>query len=295
MSKRSLTRIRPDGSHRTVATKTSMLFHDKRNLHKLRGLWEDVKITHEIVSAEFDGLDSATCGCPGFDIDPVPYGAILKNQNIPMIDRRNTGIAQGDYFMGTALGVVHGYESFVRYTTGDVFGNGGNTAKAWTPRSAGSQSTYLYPDDPQHKMLYRPWRSIVDAAVAKELRYTFLNTGDDVAFAAGPLGIRTIGEPKPFRFEELVNAGEADQFILEKASSKTRMVDPSNRSILTFAKVSLLDPTSLRHVIVDVATLINADSMPRAMSHAASAGGTAVYTRSTIRDIQAGRQLQRLS
>ena len=156
------------------------------------------------------------------------------------------------------------------------------------------QATFVYPDDPQHKMLYRPWRTYVDAAVAKELRLTFLNLGEDESGESGPLGVEVIGQPKDFRFAELVKAGKtvANTFILEKATSKTRMIDPSNRGILTFSRISLLDPTTQRHVIPDVLREYNASLDKMAALHS-NVGSTKVYNRQLIRELQLGRQMQR--
>lgn len=167
-----------------------------------------------------------------------------------------------------------------------------NVPRSLIPARRALQALPIYPDDPEHKMLYRPWRVIVDAAVAKELRYTFLNLGDDPDFMAGDLGISIIGNPKDFRFEELVEAGQQNVFILEKASSKTRMVNPDHRSILTFSRVSLLDPSSLRHTIADAARIFNAQSELRGLAYASSPKGL-VYNRDLIRQVQAGRQRNR--
>lgn len=157
----------------------------------------------------------------------------------------------------------------------------------------------LMPDDPEHKMLFRPWRTVVDASVAKEQRLTFLNTKEEVQFTNGPLAIATIGEIKAFRLEDLINAGEQDQFLLEPASSKTRMTDPSYRSILTFGRIALTDPTTGRHVLPDIAQSLNQMSFVKANSYASStggsAGGTLVYDRAYLRDLQSGRQAQRTS
>jgi len=156
------------------------------------------------------------------------------------------------------------------------------------------QTSFIYPDDPAHKMLYRPWRTYVDSAVAKELRMTFLNLGEDASQANGPLGIEMIGVPKEFRFAELVRAGPevARTFILEKATSKTRMVNPDNRGILTFSRVSLLDPTSQRHIIPDILREYNTALDMMTAQHSNGMKGK-VYTRDFIRELQAGRQIMR--
>jgi hypothetical protein len=159
-----------------------------------------------------------------------------------------------------------------------------------------SQVSLLYPDDPKHKMLYRPWRNIVDAAVAKELRMTFTNLGDHPSHVYGPLGIETIGTPTGFRFEQLVKGGErtARQFIMEKDLSMTRMTNPANRGLLTFTRVVMKDPTDQRHVIPDLLREYNTALDGLGATHAQSKSGTTVYERNFLRDVQAGRQFQRL-
>lgn len=103
-----------------------------------------------------------------------------------------------------------------------------------------------------------------------------------------------IGVPKEFRFAELVRAGPdvAKTFILEKATTKTRMVNPDNRGILVFNRISLLDPTSQRHVIPDILREYNAALDALALAYASSGKGK-VYNRALIRDLQSGRQIQR--
>jgi hypothetical protein len=155
-----------------------------------------------------------------------------------------------------------------------------------------AQASFMYPDDPAHKMLYRPWREYVDAAVAKELRYTFPNRGDASNARFGELGIELIGTRKEFRFDELVRAGMEDTFLLEKASSKTRMINKDNRGILVFTKNTLLDPDSLRHMIPDATRALNA-MIELDMSHKATIGGTPVLTRDFIRNVQMGKTVMR--
>jgi hypothetical protein len=157
-----------------------------------------------------------------------------------------------------------------------------------------AQTTFKYPDDPQHKMLYRPWRTYVDAAIAKELRYTFPNRGDFTGNNFGELGIEVIGTHKEFRFDELIRADMADTFILEKASSKTRMINRDNRGILVFTKTTLLDPTTLRHIVPDELRTYNAALDLLGSAHKSAFGGsTIVYTTENIRAIQMGRQINR--
>ena len=158
----------------------------------------------------------------------------------------------------------------------------------------GAQLTYIYPDLPDHKMVYRPWRRIADASILKELRLIFDNDGEDPSFAAGPLGIKTFGTRGQFRLAELVDAGKADTFVLEQASSKTRLISPSHRSVLTFSKLQLLDPNSQRHTIPDVVHEANQVVPALGGSHFADTSGNAVITRQSIRELQLGRQYQNL-
>lgn len=156
-------------------------------------------------------------------------------------------------------------------------------------------ATYVYPDDPEHKMMYRPWRNIVDASIMKELRLTFANDGEDPSPLAGLLGIKTIGSARQFRFADLLDAGQPETFVLEKAMSKTRLIDPSYRSVLTFSKLALLDPSSQRHTIPDVITDSNASLFLMPGRYASAYGSDkSVYNRASIRELQLGRQYQRL-
>jgi len=158
----------------------------------------------------------------------------------------------------------------------------------------GTQLTYVYPDEPKHKMLYRPWRRIADASIAKELRMIFANDGEDTTMRNGPLGIKCFGTPGQFRFAELLDAGMADTFILEQASSKTRLTSASHRSVLTFTKNSLQDIDEQRHTVPDVMDEINQTVIGMGAAHRASVTGTQVLTRALIRDLQLGRQYQKL-
>lgn len=155
----------------------------------------------------------------------------------------------------------------------------------------GAQLTFVYPDDPKYKMMYRPWRRIADASIMKELRRIFANDGEDVSFSAGALGIKTIGTTGQFRFAELLDAGQPETFILEQATSKTRLTSPSYRSVLTFTKQSLLDPAEQRHTIPDAVDELNQGVLALGVGHKSGVGGE-VLTRQTIRDLQLGRQYQ---
>jgi len=158
--------------------------------------------------------------------------------------------------------------------------------------SVGAQLTYVFPDDPKHKMLYRPWRRIADASILKELRLIFADNGEDVTMRNGLLGIQTIGTRGQFRFAELVDAGMADTFILEQATSKTRLISPSFRSVLTFTKASLLDPAEQRHTIPDALDEVNTGVVTMGAAHKSDVGGSPVLSRGMIRELQLGRQFQ---
>lgn len=158
-----------------------------------------------------------------------------------------------------------------------------------------SCATYVYPDLPNYKMRFRPYRRVADATLMMEQKLTFMNDGEDVSPLAGPLGIKVIGTPKQFRFADLVDAGQPETFLLEPVRSRTRLIDPSHRSVLTFTKLALLDQDSQTHTIPDVIMAENQKAIAKGNSHSSGFGGKAkVYSRATIRDIQLGRQFQRM-
>jgi hypothetical protein len=145
-------------------------------------------------------------------------------------------------------------------------------------------------------MRFRPFRRIADATILMEQKVTFMNDGEDLSPLAGPLGIRTIGSPKQFRFADLVDAGQPETFLLEPVRSRTRLIDSSHRSVLTFTKLMLLDEDSQTHTIPDVIMKENQKVISLGMKHASKfGGGSKVYNRATIRDIQLGRQFQRMN
>jgi hypothetical protein len=129
-----------------------------------------------------------------------------------------------------------------------------------------------------------------------EQRLTFMNDREDTSHLAGPLGISVIGTPKPFRFADLVDAGTPETFLLEPLKSRTRLIDPSHRSVLTFTKLALLDPDSQAHTIPGVIQEENQKQIGRGLVYASAIGGLSkVYICALIRDIQLGRQFQRLN
>jgi hypothetical protein len=142
-------------------------------------------------------------------------------------------------------------------------------------------------------MTYRPFRVIADASILKELRMIFANDGEDVSFMGGPLGIKVIGTPGQFRFADLLDAGQPETFLLEMATSKTRLISPSFRSVLTFTKVACIDPQKQRHSIPDAVDELNQGLMSKGVMHKGDYRGSPVLTREVIRDVQLGRQFQR--
>ena len=158
-----------------------------------------------------------------------------------------------------------------------------------------SCATYVFPDLPTYKMRFRPYRRIADATLMMEQKLTFMNDGEDPSPLAGPLGIKVIGTPSQFRFADLVDAGQPETYLLEPVRSKTRLIDPSHRSVLTFTKLALLDEDSQTHTIPDVIMEENQKAISKGNVHASGAGGSSkVYSRKVIRDIQLGRQFQRM-
>jgi len=155
---------------------------------------------------------------------------------------------------------------------------------------------YIIPDDPENRMIYRPYRRLVDAAVAREQKLLFMPTHENLEPTGGVFGLPVYGEPALFRLAQMhYGANRAQQYILEKSMGKTRMVDSANRGMLTFSKAPLLDPQSQRHILPDVVRGLNDLQYSRGNHYAASATGTKVYTRDLIREIQLGRQYQRMS
>jgi len=167
-----------------------------------------------------------------------------------------------------------------------------NTYAAATPVVGGLEYAYLISDKPEHRMNYRPWRNIVDAAVFKEMKLLFIPTHERLDAMGGPLGLPAYGDAVPFRFEQLIDAGFENQFILEKPASKTRMVDSANRGMLTFSKVALLDEDTGRHMLSDPSREMNSMFLTDANTYSSSISGNPVYTREMLRDIQLGRQRQ---
>jgi len=158
-----------------------------------------------------------------------------------------------------------------------------------------SSVSYVIPDDPDHRMIYRPYRTLVDAAVAKELKQLLVPTHERYDGVGGPLGLPFYGTTTPFRFSQLAfDANLPDQFLLEPAASKARMINSANRGMLTFGKLALLDTDTQRHVISPILREMNNAVYMRGQVHAGGVTGSPVYTRDLIRDIQYGRQLQNL-
>jgi len=160
--------------------------------------------------------------------------------------------------------------------------------------ATGDSLTYMIPDDPVTRMIYRPYRRLVDAALSRELRQLFMPTHEQTAVQGGPLGLPVYGTPVNFRLAQLVyDAQLPDQYILEKASTKTRLFDPSNRGMLTFSRIPLLDENTQRHLLTEVVADINDMNYTRGVNHTSGVGAP-VFVSDVIRDIQLGRQYQRM-
>lgn len=188
----------------------------------------------------------------------------------------------------------------------DTYGSGSSPFLKWqkgnkdvlnlTAGYNGDSLTYIIPDDPDVRMVYRPYRRNVDAAIAREQRLLFMPTHEKYSGTGGPFGLPCYGTPSLFRLAQLhYDANKADQFILEKAATKTRMVNPANRGLLTFSKVTLLDPTTERHLLPETIKAVNNTQYTRGTRHASSYTGVPIYTREMIRAVQMGRQYQRFA
>jgi hypothetical protein len=162
----------------------------------------------------------------------------------------------------------------------------------------GSSATYVIPDKPENRMIYRPWRVLADAAIAREQKMLFMLTHENLAAAAGAFGLPVYGDKSKFRLAQMhydVPGDAVLQYILEKSSGKTRLVDSSNRGMLTFSKVSLVDPTDQSHLLPDLVKDLNDGQYERGNRHKMSSEGKLVYARDLIREIQLGRQRQKMA
>jgi len=166
----------------------------------------------------------------------------------------------------------------------------GTAAMAGTP----TEPTWIIPDDPEQRMVYRPHRRIVDAAIAREQKRFFLPTHENYGLGGGPLGLPIYGEPHAFRMMELAMAGQLDQYILEPAATKTRLVDMTNRNLVTFSKVTVADPQTGRHYSTEVMKAINLAHLTEGAAHTTGVSGE-IYTRDFIRYVQSGRQQMRMA
>jgi hypothetical protein len=147
-------------------------------------------------------------------------------------------------------------------------------------------------------MIYRPWRVLADAAIAREQKMLFMLTHENLAAAAGAFGLPVYGDKSKFRLAQMhydVPGDAVLQYILEKSSGKTRLVDSSNRGMLTFSKVSLVDPTDQSHLLPDLVKDLNDGQYERGNRHKMSSEGKLVYARDLIREIQLGRQRQKMA
>lgn len=162
----------------------------------------------------------------------------------------------------------------------------------------GSSATYVIPDKPENRMIYRPWRALADAAIAREQKMLFMPTHENLAASAGAFGLPVYGDKSKFRLAQMhydVPGDAALQYILEKSAGKTRLVDTSNRGMLTFSKVALVDPADQSHLLPTLVKDLNDGQYDRGDRHKVSSDGKLVYSRELIRDIQLGRQRQKMA
>jgi hypothetical protein len=269
------------------------------------GTWSDVKV--ELIETQSSDVSEDTWGhlntLTGNDLGEATLpGLQSSNWASPHVWQRHykfNGLsdatsAEALGWINSQFGAAFGHRSNNGVISLGPVSQDLNASYGMVSHSMGAQFTYVYPDEPKYKMTYRPWRTIADASIAKELRMLFANDGEDPTFAGGPLGIKCLGTPAQFRFADLLDAGQPQTFILEPATSKTRLISPSYRSVLTFTKQSLLDPATQRHALPDVIDELNQGLMTKGVQHISGASGSPVLDRNTIREVQLGRQYQRL-
>jgi len=153
----------------------------------------------------------------------------------------------------------------------------------------------IVPDMPENRQIYRPTRTIVDAAVDAESRRRFIQTGERYDSEGGLLGLNFRGASVPFAQHSLiVDAGQNMQYALESAYFKTRLIDPSNRSKVTFTKVDMMEDDDQRipRLMQSRNALFPMLGNRYAMNPATKAK---VLNTDTIRAVQLGRQYQRMS
>jgi len=155
---------------------------------------------------------------------------------------------------------------------------------------------YSIPDEPDKRKQYRPFRTLADAAILKEQKLYLVPTHERLDIQGGPLGIPYYGRPQPFMMDAIVrSANLPDQYLLEGTTAMTRLVDDSNRGMLTFSKTNMLDPNrgGLQRGLAAMAD-VNASFIRRSNAHGSAADGSFIYSIDAIRYIQMGRQYQRL-
>ena len=136
----------------------------------------------------------------------------------------------------------------------------------------------------------------MDCAIEHERRRTLVPIKEEYSPEAGALGISYIGEARPFEMYRLiVEGGMHMQYLLEPTRFHTRMVDTSNRGMLTFGRVAMIEEDNTLRMVA-VAEELNSQFPMRATNYATDASGrNMVYDTSTIRSIQLGQQRQNWS
>lgn len=154
----------------------------------------------------------------------------------------------------------------------------------------------IVPDRPENRAAFRPYRNIVDCAIEHERRRSLVPIKEEYSPEAGALGISYIGQPRPFEMYRLiVEAGLSKQYLLEPVRFHTRMVDMTNRRLLTFGRVAMIEEDNTLRMVA-VAEELNSQFPSRAQRYATDASGSKiVYDTPTIRAIQLGQQRQNWS
>jgi hypothetical protein len=205
-------------------------------------------------------------------------------------DLGTDGLSRNIFFSRAVSGRFGNVNSGAIYTsTGAQFSFSGLLSRV------GTSATYQIPDKPENRMRYRPGRNLVDAAIAAEQKMLLAPIHERLDMDGGVIGLPYHGPKTPFRFHTLVEAGMANQYILERATSKTRMTDPSQRNRLVFTKIALIDPNSERLLMPDMIRVMDAEKTGRKESLFSSPVAQTVLDREMIRAIQRGRQQQRIS
>jgi len=209
------------------------------------------------------------------------------------VEIRNTADCDAtERYVGGHNGI---YLTYQLPTTGILAHSGGRTTQLLALHGMGRNTpAVIVPDHPDNRQIYRPFRTIVDAAVDSESRRRLIQTGERYDSGGGLLGLNYRGQAIPFAQHSLiVDAEQPLQYLLETDYFKTRLIDPSNRGKVTFTKVDMMEDGDQR--IPRVLQARNA-MFPGLGSRYAQNPLTKVKVLDTdrIRAVQIGRQYQRI-